>query len=217
MRRFSSLAAVTMGLIAGAVGCGGNSSDYKKTVDLKKAPAVHAEHDHGAPGPHGGSLVELGDEQFHAEVVLDHDTHTLRVFLLGPDAKTAATTGAKELTLTPEGKTALTLKAAPQEGDAEGNASQFELVDEAAVHEFLDAKMIHAELAVTIGETPFSGHVDYHLDDIHHEHKDAAPKDAAKDSDADQGDSAKDPKTPEATPESKPAEDKDNGRGEEAK
>jgi hypothetical protein len=161
-----------------------------------------------AKGPHGGGIVELGEEEFHAEVVLDHDAHSLRVFLLGPDMKTAATTAATELTLTPEDGKALTLKAAPQDGESDGKASRFEIVDEAAVHDLLDAKMIHGDLKVKIGDKEFSGHVDYHLDDVHHEHKDAVPKTDEAKPDETKGDAAKEDGTKDAaTPEAKPADD----------
>lgn len=177
MARIGIVAALSCSVIMG-VGCGGGNSDYKKSSELKKAPAVHEHHDHGhAKGPHGGSLVELGAEEYHAEVVLDHDAHALRVFILGKDAKTATPTTAKEVTLTPEGKDALTLKAAPQDGDGDGKASKFELIDDEVVHTLLDAKFLHAKLKVTIADKPFTGDVDYHLDDVHHDHKDEMPAD----------------------------------------
>ena len=193
MQRFTLLTVLSSGLILGGIGCSGGSTDYKKTTDLKKAPAVPHAHEHGAKGPHGGSLVELGDEEFHGEVVLDHDAHTVRVFLMGKDAKTAAPTTATEVILAPEGKDALTLKAVPQEGDGEGKSSRFELVDNDVVHALLDAKAIHGSLRVTIGDKPFSGKVDYHLDDMHHDHKDDKPADKPADK----------PKEPEAA---KPAD-----------
>lgn len=177
MRRFSVAAMCLMsvaGLLGGVVGCDSGKSDYKKADEIKKAPAAHDEHDHGAKGPHGGSLVELGAEQYHAEVVLDHDAHALRVFLLGPDAKTAAPVAATELAIAPEGKNAWSLKAVPQEGDGDGKSSRFELIDDGVVHDLLDAKFLHGDLRITIGDTPFSGHIDMHLDEVDHDHKDEA-------------------------------------------
>lgn len=177
MVRFTLLGLVSSALIVTGIGCGGGGGDYKKTSELKKAPAVEHGHDHGAKGPHGGSLVELGDEEYHAEVVLDHDAHALRVYVLGKDAKTATPITSTELTITPEGKPALTLKATPQKDDGEGKSSVFEVIDNEAVHGFMDAGMIHADLRVKIGDKPFTGHVDYHLDEAHHDHKDEMPKD----------------------------------------
>ena len=200
MRRISLVAMLAMGLLGGAVGCDGGKSDYKKADDLKKAPAAHeehGEHGHGEKGPHGGSLVELGADEFHAEVVLDHDAHTLRVFVLGKDAKTAEPTTATEITVTAEGKDAVTLKAAPQEGDGDGKTSRFELIDEKLVHDILDAKFLHGEVRLTIGDKPYSGHIDMHLDDVHHEHKDEVKKDDAK-PDAAKPDEAKKDEDPKA-------------------
>lgn len=179
MERLTLAALVCSGLVFGAMGCSGGNSDYKKTSDLQKAPAAD-HHDHGAKGPHGGSIVELGEEEYHAEVVLDADAHTIRVFVLGKDAKTATPIPATELTVTPEEKPALTLKAAPQDGEGDGKASRFELVDEAAVHALLDAGMIHGDLGVKIGDKAYKGHIDYHLDGIHHDHKDEKAKDPAE-------------------------------------
>lgn len=47
----------------------------------------HAEHDHDAPGPHGGSLFPLGDEKYHAELVLDEEKNQVTVVLLDSAAK----------------------------------------------------------------------------------------------------------------------------------
>ncbi len=200
MRRISLVAMLAMGLLGGAVGCDGGKSDYKKADDLKKAPPVHDEHGHGEKGPHGGSIVELGDEEFHAEVVLDHDAHALRVFVLGKDAKTAVPTAATEITVAAEGKDAVTLKAAPQDGDGEGKASRFELIDEKLVHDILDAKFLHGDLRITIGGKPYSGHIDMHLDDVHHEHKDDAKKSEAKPDEAKKDEAQPDPAKTEDAP-----------------
>lgn len=207
MRRISLVAMLAIGLL-GAVGCDGGKSDYKKADDLKKAPAVHDEHGHdehghGEKGPHGGSIVELGEEEFHAEVVLDHDAHALRVFVLGKDAKTAAPTTATEITVAAEGKDAVTLKAAPQDGDGEGRSSRFELIDEKLVHDILDAKFLHGKLDIKIGDKPYSGHIDMHLDDVHHEHKDEPKKDEAKPADGAKKEEAPKDDAPKAEGESK--------------
>lgn len=174
MQRSTMAGLISASLVLSGFGCSGGKSDYKKTSELSKAPAAekpHDHHEHSAKGPHGGGLIELGDDEYHAEVGLDHDAHAIWVYVLGKDAKTPAPIAAPELTLAPEGKDALTLKAAPQDGDAEGKSSKFELVDNAAVHGFLDAGLIHADLSVKIGDKVFKGHVDYHLEDEHHEHK----------------------------------------------
>lgn len=177
MRRFTLLTLLSSGLLIGGIGCSGGKSDYKKPSELTKAPPAHDHgHDHGhEKGPHGGSLVELGKEEFHAEVLVDHDAHSLKVFVLGKDAKSAVPTSAKEVTLT-AGKETWTLKAAPQKTDGEGKSSVFELVDHDVIHAILDSKAIHGKVRVMIDDKPFLGDVDYHLEDAHHDHKDEPEK-----------------------------------------
>ena len=174
MVRFSLFAGLVVGLTFGGFGCNGKS-DYKTVADVKQAPPL-PDHGHGDKGPHGGGIVELGDEEYHAEIVVDHDTKSLAVFVLGKDAKTAEQVAAGEISITPEGKESLALKAAPQKGDGDGKASKFQIVDEALVHELLDAGFLHGELRITIGEKPYLGHIDYHLDASSHDDHDHGEK-----------------------------------------
>lgn len=176
MIRFNYIALLTLAIVGGAIGCG-NAPDYKPVQEVKKGQPL-PDHDHGAKGPHGGGIVELGNEEYHAEIVVDHDSHVVAVYVLGKDAKTAEPVAATELTVKPEGKDALTLKAAPQTGDPEGKASKFELNNGDVVHELMEAGFIHGDLQITIADKPYSGHIDYHLDgsdhhDHDHDHKEA--------------------------------------------
>lgn len=169
MLRFNWIASLIAVIACGAVGCG-NSTDYKPVAVVKKANPL-PDHDHGEKGPHGGGIVELGKEEYHAEILVDHDSHAVVVYVLGKDAKTAEPVDAQEITVTPEGKTALTLKAAPQKGDPDGKASKFELVDNGVVHDLMDAGFVHGDLSIKIGENSFTGHIDYHMDGSdHHDH-----------------------------------------------
>ena len=170
MVRFSLIASLALGLTFGGFGCNGKS-DYKSVADVKKAPPL-PDHGHGEKGPHGGGIVELGDEEYHAEIVVDHATESVAVFVLGKDAKTAEPVGAAEISITPDGKESLTLKAAPQKGDGDGKASKFQIVDDALVHTLMDAGFLHGELRITIGDKPYLGHIDYHLDGASHDEHD---------------------------------------------
>lgn len=178
MARFYLVAGLAIGLACGAVGCD-NKAGYAPVSDVKKAAPL-PDHEHGEKGPHGGGIIELGEEEYHAEIVIDHDTHAITLYVLGKNAKTAEQVAATEVTVTPEGKDALTLKATPQTGDAEGKTSKFELVDDKIVHDLLDAGFVHGDLRITIGDKPYVGHIDYHLDGSDHDHdekKDEKPKD----------------------------------------
>ena len=174
MVRCSLIFSLVFALMCGLSGCN-SQSDYKTVDAVKKAPPL-PDHEHGEKGPHGGGIVELGEEEYHAEVVVDHDAESLVVYLLGKDAKTAEPVGATELTVAPEGKEVLTLKAAPLPGEAEGKASKFALVDHDLVHTLMDAGFLHGDLRVTIGDKPYLGHIDYHLGGTAHEGHDHGSK-----------------------------------------
>ncbi len=164
--RFAAMAVFGIAL----AGCDAGSQ-YKAAKDLPK-PAEGDGHSHGehVHGPHGGDIVELGKEEFHAEFLVDGKSHTVKVYLLGPDAKTAATTDAAEITIAPEGDMPpFVLK--PAEGQPAGKASEFVLADEKIAHDLMDAGFVHGDLKIKIAGTAYNGHLDVHFDGDHaHDH-----------------------------------------------
>lgn len=181
MIRVNWFAGLTLATAFAVVGCNPNTG-YQKVAETKKAPAQEHDHEHGAKGPHGGGLIELGEEEYHAELVIDHDSHSLVVYVLGKDAKTPELVTATEITATPEGKEAVTLKATPQAGEAEGKTSKFAVENDDLVHALVEAKFVHGDLRITIGDKPYVGHIDYHLDgsDHDHDHDEKKPEGEAK-------------------------------------
>jgi len=59
---------------------------------------AHAEHAHPGEGPHHGDLVELGNEEYHAEVV-HGEGGSVSVYILDSAAKSAVPIDATELTI----------------------------------------------------------------------------------------------------------------------
>ncbi|MBI1349128.1 hypothetical protein GC163_22900 [bacterium] len=180
MRRLSG---ATLALVSAFVlGCGSGGGEFKPAAELPQTAHDdhdHHGHDHGgsSEGPHHGSLIELGEEEFHGEIVVDGKSHTLKLYLLGPDAKSDATTAATEATLTLEGGPTLTLK--PAEGQTEGMVSLFTVTDDKAVHEIAEAEFIHGELSIQMGEKTYTAHVDAHFHGDHdHDHEKEMPADA---------------------------------------
>ena len=103
---------------------------------------AHAEKEHGqAPkavdahptqGPHGGHLIELGAEEYHAELLHDEKTQTVTVNILDGAGKEPVAIDDPEIVLQifREGKfIQFVLKAAPAE-KTENGVSQFAIVDE---------------------------------------------------------------------------------------
>jgi hypothetical protein len=156
----SAALAATIGL----AGCGGPGQDYHpvpKGVKVQDEP-------HGLEhGPHGGHLVELGEEEYHAEVVFDAKTGKITVYILDSTAKAPSPTDAKEITLklAIDGKPeSFALAAVPQAGDPGGKSSRFELAGNADIKSHIkDEEDLKGSVNATIRGKSFSG-------DIKHEH-----------------------------------------------
>jgi hypothetical protein len=128
-------------------------------------------HDHAhAHGPHEGHLVELGGEDYHAEVTFDPATRKLEVYLLKADAQTALPTDAETVSATLEiggQKQEFKLSPARLEGDPEGQSSHFVLTEGSLPDSIKDAEGLHGEIAVTIGGTPYHGDITHDHDHAH--------------------------------------------------
>ena len=91
MKKISFLIAVTLSL------CACQSSSRESNAPIKPSPTVTTstannakaagEHEHSAP--HGGTLVELGEEFAHLEIVLEASTGKLMVYALDGEAEKA--------------------------------------------------------------------------------------------------------------------------------
>src|SRR5581483_6641667 len=81
MRRDVVLSMLFLGLLILA-GCG-RSSPNSVAVSLPSAPVVEKEHGH-KPAAHGGLIVEIGADNYHAEAVYEKGG-TIRLYTLGKD------------------------------------------------------------------------------------------------------------------------------------
>ena len=133
-------------------------------------PAAKAD-EHAEVGPHKGTLIELGAEEYHAEFVLDEKTHTVSIYLMDGAVKNYVAIPAKEITVTlkhdgqPE---SFKLKAKPQKTDPAGMSSMFTLKDEEFVED-LHHKGSDPRLMLKIDGKPFSAKIE--LDHKDHDHK----------------------------------------------
>lgn len=157
-------AAVMLGL-TGLAGCGGDQGNEYRAFDKEKDKAPDAErgtahsHDHG---PHNGELIELGEEEYHAEVVFDEESEKITIYLLGPDAEKTVAIEAKELAIEMPGKDAPVthaLVATPQAGDEEGKSSRFETKNADLFDAFHHNSKAVGKFKVSLGGKEFSGEV----------------------------------------------------------
>ena len=150
------------------LGCNeGPGTDTAATHD-EHADHDHApgEHDHPTEGPHHGALVELGAEEFHAEVVHDDTAGVLTVYLLDAKAKEAAKSESTEVLINVKqgDKPAQFTLAAKTEG-AEGGFSEYSLASKELLEALHDSSA--ARLSITINEQPYSGNVPHDGHEAH--------------------------------------------------
>ena len=149
-------------VVLSLIGCGDSASNDKSS-DGKKSGDKHA---HPSTGPHGGQLIELGDEEYHAELLHDDATDTVTIYMLDAAAKKAVSVAEDAVSINAliDGKPrTFKLKAVSAAG---GLASQFELVSEELHEAIEDPETTKAKLNVTIDGKPFAGTIE------HHEHGD---------------------------------------------
>jgi hypothetical protein len=148
---------VACGLLVAVSGCDSGTKQGAKKIEKGGAKVAdttaHAhEHEHG---PHNGHLIELGEEEYHAEVVYDAAAKKIVVYILGSDPHKAHPIDQKEiaLNLMIDGKPLQTqATAAPQQGEPTGQSSRFELAGnkDVAAHVH-DLEELKGRLTVTIG------------------------------------------------------------------
>jgi hypothetical protein len=145
-----------------AIGAGG----------VAAAPTADHAHAHPSEGPHHGSLIELGKEDYHAELVHDEKTDTVTIYILDGAAAKAVPIPARQVTLNLRvtGKPQqFTLPAARQEGDPEGSASAFTAASK-PLGQALHAHGATGRLNVEIKGKVFVGKVGGHTHPHPHDH-----------------------------------------------
>jgi hypothetical protein len=105
------------------LGCGSTPT----TPPTETAKPSEKGHVHPESGPAGGVLASWGNDEYHAELVVDQPTGEATVYLLDGTAKKVTAIDAKTVTLslkdTPP--VVVTLEAKPQDGDPPGLSSRF--------------------------------------------------------------------------------------------
>lgn len=157
-------------------GCGDSSNSGAPTSSPSPTAVSEEghEHEHAHPteGPHHGDLVELGNEEYHAEIV-HGDEGGVTVYVLDSGAKKAVPIDAAEITINLSHKgeaEQFKLPASPDAGDPEGQASRFTLKDEHLVKD-LDAEGTTAKLVITINGKQYTGKIEHDHDHEGHDHE----------------------------------------------
>lgn len=121
------------------------------------------EHEHPSEGPHHGSLIELGKEEYHGELVHDEESGKVTIYILDSAATKAVPIEAAEITVNVvhDGKPQqFPLAAVPDEGDPQGKSSRFVSEDQ-ALGTGLDVEAAEARLTLQIDGKSYSGKISH--------------------------------------------------------
>ena len=156
------------------IGCDNLGSPTNGTTDKTGEVDPHAGHDHSSGGAdeheghdhaaqdhtakHGGHLIELGrNHEYHAELVDDHKTESITVYMMDADMEPLTVKQASiNLILTAGDKTETYDLLASQPG----GSSEFKSSDEAMMG-MIETEGVKGKLRVTIDGKPFTGSFDH--------------------------------------------------------
>ena len=123
----------------------------------------HADHDHGhGKGPNGGHLLELGEEEYHAEFVFDPKTKKTTLYISGKDYHKPQPINAEEVFLelkVGEEIAEVPFTAAPLEGEKDGTSSRFELPGDQLPDGIAGEDEFNGTVHITIGEKEYSAEI----------------------------------------------------------
>lgn len=146
-----------------AVALGISAPGCKKKTESANNGKTKQEHTHPTEGPHGGKIIELGDEEYHAELKDDKKAKTVTIYILDSSAKKQVAVDAKEIVinLTHDGNPEqFKLKAHPDKGDEKGKCSRFSLGEMDGYGELshdLTHKDAKPKMTILIGGKSFVG------------------------------------------------------------
>jgi len=156
-----------------AAGCNQDASGpAAPPANSGEGHADHAEHAHPTEGPHGGDLIELGNEEYHAELVHDEKAGTVTIYILDAHAEAAVPIDAPELTinLKHDGQAEqFKLAASPDASDPQGKSSRFTSSD-AELGEDLEHEGAEPQLVVAINGKQYRGKIEHGHEDGDHKH-----------------------------------------------
>lgn len=158
-----------------ASGCSNDNSTAPETngpPNTMDSHDDHAGHAHPSEGPHHGALVELGNEEYHAEILHDEGAGTVTIFVLNGSATEQIPIDAIEVTINVKHDGELeqfTLTASPDENDPQGKSSRFVSNDQELAHH-LEEHDAEPRLVLSINGKSYRGMIVHDHDHEGHDH-----------------------------------------------
>ncbi|HTN74282.1 MAG TPA: hypothetical protein VL096_03515 [Pirellulaceae bacterium] len=166
------LIAVTFSFTLAGCGPSKPAGDKKKAGEHDHDHGHDHAHDHAAHGPHGGHVVELGDEEYHAEWTHDDASGKVTVFVLDKELKKEVPIVAETVVIkTKVGETekVFTLEPMNRTTDEKPTAFEFSITDKTLLPILTSAgKGAEASLEIDVNGKPFVAKIEAHEE---HDHK----------------------------------------------
>lgn len=157
-------------------GCDSNTDQGKTFDEAAPEDVTMVEDDHGhahpSEGPHHGSLIELGKEAYHGELVHDEKSGAVTIYILDGAVEKSVPIKAESILINAkhDGKgQQFTLTAAPESTDPKGQSSRF-ITEDKAVGKLLDEHDVEARLVLEIDGKSYTGDIPAHDHDHDHKH-----------------------------------------------
>ena len=178
-RQFASIS-ISLLLLSTLGGCPSNSSS-DGDADSEHATDGEQEHGHShdVPGPAGGHLLEIGDEEYHVEWVHDEDDDSVIEFIVRDEmAKEEVPISAEQLTIAfttvdETGKESTREVPIEAVGRTEENpeTAHFELTDRIAIQNILSgSEDVTAVLKITIDGVAYEKEIEHSAHGHGHSH-----------------------------------------------
>lgn len=171
MNCFKLLPLSTLCLLTSLLGCDGSAPTTPAAGTTPTTTPAADPHAHPSHGPHKGDLIELGNEEYHAELV-HGESGDVTIYILDSSAAKVVPIDATELTinLTHDGKPEqFKLPAAPDTNDPMGMSSRFTIKD-AELAGDLDHEGVTAKVVISIKGKQYTGNIEHHHDEAAHAH-----------------------------------------------
>ena len=141
------------------LGCTGESTTSTTGPETSPPPPTVDAHAHPTEGPHHGDLIELGNEEYHAELL--HDEQSVTIYVLNGAADKQVPIDATEITIntTHDGQPEqFNLAASPDQNDPAGKSSRFVSSDGDLVAH-IDEEGAEHRLVLTISGKSYRGEI----------------------------------------------------------
>ena len=152
-------------LMLSTVGCSKDAKSPSLAYADAKTASSAPMHAHPSEGPHKGDLIELGNEEYHAELVVPTEASAqVTIYVLDSSAAKSVPIEAQEVTVNvADGGSPAQFKlaASPDTDDPQGKSSRFISTD-AKLLEFFAEEAVHGTLVLKIKGKQYRGDIDHH-------------------------------------------------------